>query len=91
MINRYRFKLRLFLSFLKEHGCYEKYKEEYCDIEKYLPKYHRGLSFEEFFYDSPYMTIERAFMWNMMEDDMCFYWNIINKRWQRFLIHNNWD
>lgn len=34
MINRYRFKMRLFLSFLKEHGCYEKYKESYCDIEK---------------------------------------------------------
>lgn len=52
-------------------------------IEDYLLK--------NFFYDSPYMAIERAFMWNMMEDDMCFYWNIINKRWQRFLIHNNWD
>lgn len=47
--------------------------------------------FQNIIEDSPYMTMERAFMWNMMEDDICFYWNIINKRWQRFLIHNNWD
>lgn len=91
MINRYRFKLRLFLSFLKEHGCYEKYKENYYDIEKRFPKYHKGLSFEELFYSNPYNIIELAFIWELTDEDMLFYWNMINKRWQRFLIHNNWD
>lgn len=89
MINRYKFKLRLFLSFLKEHGCYEKYKENYYDIEKRYPKYHKGLSFEEFFYSNPYRIIEYSFVWEST-DDMFFYWKI-NRRWQRFLIHNNWD
>lgn len=49
MINRYRFKLRLFLSFLKEHGCYEKYKENYYDIEKRFPKYHKYMPFNNLF------------------------------------------
>lgn len=92
MINKYRFELRMFLSFLKEIGCYEKYKENYFkEFPVPLIRGNKRLTFEEFFYDNPYMAIERAFMWNMMEDDICFYWNIINKRWQRFLVHNNWD
>lgn len=83
--------MRLFLSFLKEHGCYEKYKENYYDIEKRFPKYHKGLSFEELFYSNPYNIIELAFIWELTDEDMLFYWNMINKRWQRFLVRNNWD
>lgn len=81
MINRYRFKLRLFLSFLKEHGCYEKYKENYYDIEKRFPKYHKGLSFEELFYSNPYNIIELAFIWELTDEDM-----LIRKRLKMSLM-----
>lgn len=43
MINKYNYKLRLFLAFLKERDCYEQYKEEYLNGRKYEN------TFEEFF------------------------------------------
>lgn len=50
MINKYRFELRMFLSFLKEIGCYEKYKENYFkEFPVPLIRGNKRLTFEEFF------------------------------------------
>lgn len=90
MINKYRFELRIFLSFLKEIGCYEKYKENYFkEFPVPLIRGNKRLTFEEFFYENIYRVIDKSFHWSITDEGLG-YWVKIDAEWKKIVIDYDW-
>lgn len=79
MINKYNYKLRLFLSFLKERDCYEQYKEEYFKSRR------KEDTFEEFFNKNTINAVECiCCKWYNPLINQTF-WAITDYQWRTFI------
>lgn len=81
MINKYNYKLRLFLAFLKERDCYEQYKEEYLNGRKYEN------TFEEFFNENIMDAInDVCCRWYNPARNQTF-WAITDYQWRTYIMN----
>lgn len=82
-------KYKTFISFLKETGCYESFKDYYYNKEKEIPNYHDNLSLKQYINEEMDDVIMFSFDW---EDTLegYFYWDKVDDDWRELVDEYGW-
>lgn len=80
---------KTFLSFLKEKGCYEAFKNYYYLVEEKEPAYHDNLSIKKLVCTQIYDIFIFSFYWGNTTEGWD-YWNEIDNNWKELVNENGW-
>ena len=82
-------KYKTFISFLKEKGCYESFKDYYYNKEKEIPNYHDNLSLKQYINEEMDDVIMFSFDWDESLEGYD-YWDKIDDDWRELVEKYGW-